>query len=68
MHIRLRRDHHDDPAGRRTGKASAPGRSGYWMTTADGEVHAFGDAKHHGQPRGMVETMVFRSEGLELTP
>ena len=38
--------------GGEAGKASAPGRSGYWMVTADGEVHAFGDAKHYGQPRG----------------
>jgi hypothetical protein len=26
--------------------------SGYWMTTADGEVHAFGDAKDFGSPTG----------------
>ena len=26
----------------------APGRSGYWMLGADGVVHSFGDAVHHG--------------------
>ncbi|MCA1842280.1 MAG: carboxypeptidase regulatory-like domain-containing protein, partial [Actinobacteria bacterium] len=28
--------------------------SGYWMTTADGEVHAFGDAKDYGSPKGSL--------------
>ena len=39
------------PAG--TG-AVRPHGSGYWMTTADGDVHAFGDAKNYGSPKGSL--------------
>jgi hypothetical protein len=41
-------------------------RSGYWMVTAAGEVHAFGDARHHGDPNGTLGKA--RAVHLEPTP
>ncbi len=34
--------------------ATTPARSGYWMVSADGEVHAFGDAVNYGDPHGTL--------------
>jgi hypothetical protein len=36
------------------GAAATPARSGYWMVSADGEVHAFGDALDYGDPHGTL--------------
>jgi hypothetical protein len=29
--------------------------AGYWVQTAGGEIHAFGDARHHGAPQGLSQ-------------
>jgi hypothetical protein len=41
-------------------------RSGYWMVTAAGDVHAFGDARSYGEPAGVLGGA--RSLRLEPTP
>ena len=43
-----------------------PARSGYWMATADGQVHAFGDAKAYGDPHDTLGAA--RVVHLEPTP
>ncbi|MCA1841897.1 MAG: hypothetical protein LC792_01650, partial [Actinobacteria bacterium] len=58
-----------DPAGTSDGgqRASAPpGRSGYWMVSADGVVYAFGDAVNAGGPHGSLGGA--RVVHLEPTP
>ena len=40
--------------------------SGYWMATAAGAVHAFGDARSYGQPAGVLNGA--RALRLEPTP
>jgi hypothetical protein len=53
------------PAGTTPG-ATTSTRSGYWMVSADGEVHAFGDAVHYGDPHGTLGRA--RAVHLEPTP